>query len=111
MQQDNGQGSHGPEHNQSQASSDKSSHGVDEGITNRSQSSVASRSVGKLSKTNKSVWHNSKRRRVLSQRTFLRIEEIVNNLWNYDMPDYLKQAVKSPQVRSTSPTPTRTVPF
>ncbi|KAK6628503.1 hypothetical protein RUM43_002318 [Polyplax serrata] len=89
-------GSQGHEASQSQASSDKSSHGIDENMTNRSQSSIASRSISKTSKGNKSVWHNSKRRRILSQRTFLRIQDIVNNLWNYDMPEYIKQAVKSP---------------
>lgn len=84
---------------QSQASSDKSSHGVGENMTNRSQSSATSRSMSKSSKgNNKSVWHNSKRRRVVSPRTFSHIEDVVNELWGYNMPDYMKQAVKSTQV-------------
>lgn len=94
--QEASQSSQGHEASQSQASSDKSSHGIDESMTNRSQSSIASRSISKASNKNKSVWHNSKRRRILSQRTFLRIQDIVNSLWNYDIPDYLKQAVKTP---------------
>lgn len=82
----------------SQASSDKSSHGLEENVTNRSQSSITSRSLGKISKTNSKMWLNSKRRRMLSQPTSVRIEEVVSALWNCDMPDYLKQAVKLSQV-------------